>query len=245
MQFRVLVGDITKWKADAIVNSANSTLLGVSGLDSAVHRTGGVSLTAACRSLHGCAEGEAKITYGYHLPARFVIHTVAPLWIGGNRGEDAVLASCYKNSLVLANERHLRHIAFMPLATMEKRYPPARAAAVAVPVLLEEGNSLERIDIICADKASQEAYTRATVFFWLQHLAAADKQGVNEILDEAMAALTLLQMPENEPDPIALSEGIRQMKGFLRPFIDMSKPRNSIIDMEKAAAQIMAAYAEA
>lgn len=73
---------------------------------------------------------------------------------------------------------------------------------------------MERIDIICADKASQEAYTRATVFFWLQHLAAADKQGVNEILDEAMAALTLLQMPENEPDPIALSEGIRQMKVF-------------------------------
>ena len=241
MQFRILIGDITKWKADAIVNSANSTLLGVSGTDSAIHRAGGVSLTAACRNLRGCPEGKAKITYGYHLPARFVIHTVGPLWTGGKKNEDKILVSCYQKSLALAKERELHHIAFTSIATEDKRYPLAKAAADAVPVIMNDGMGLDRIDMVCPDKMTQDAYTKATVIFWLEYLATADKNEKLECIDEAMAALTLLHMKENEPDPILLSEGIRQMKGFLRPFLDIRK-KNSIIDMEKAASQIIEAY---
>ena len=92
MQFRVLVGDITKWPADAIVNSASSSLLGLSGaVDRAVHKAGGISLTAACRSLKGCRTGDAKITFGYKLPAKYVIHAVGPIWVGGKRGEEEEL----------------------------------------------------------------------------------------------------------------------------------------------------------
>ena len=130
MQFRVLVGDITKWPADAIVNSASSSLLGLSGaVDRAVHKAGGISLTAACRSLKGCRTGDAKITFGYKLPAKYVIHAVGPIWVGGKRGEEEELLSCYRKSLSLAEEKGVRHLAFTSVSTEDKRYPRQRAAA--------------------------------------------------------------------------------------------------------------------
>ena len=122
MQFRVLVGDITKWPADAIVNSASSSLLGLSGaVDRAVHKAGGISLTAACRSLKGCRTGDAKITFGYKLPAKYVIHAVGPIWVGGKRGEEEELLSCYRKSLSLAEEKGARHLAFTSVSTEDKR----------------------------------------------------------------------------------------------------------------------------
>ena len=124
MQFRVVVGDITKWQADAIVNSANTTLLGSGGVDTAIHQAGGISLTAACQALRGCRMGEAKLTYGYRLPAKYVIHAVGPIWVGGKRDEEAVLASCYKRSLELAVEKGVKHLAFTSIATGSNKFPP-------------------------------------------------------------------------------------------------------------------------
>lgn len=243
MQFRVLAGDITKWKADAIVNSASSTLLGVSGMDNKIHRAGGISLTAACRALKGCAEGEAKMTFGYKLPAKYVIHTVGPYWIGGKRGEEDTLISCYRKSIYMAEEKKLRHIAFTSISTEDKRYPLQRAAAAVVPVILTEGEGLNRIDLVCIDEDMQAIYTKAAVFFWLQHLNDADKNEIGPMVEEAMISLVMLRVCETDPDPIIMAEKIRSMKRALRPFLDMSQPR-SIIDIEKAADIVMKSYDE-
>src|SRR2546422_6898485 len=125
-------GDITKLAADAIVNAANTTLLGGGGVDGAIHRAAGPELLAECRSLGGCQPGEAKITRGYRLPARFVIHTVGPFWSGGGRGEAEVLANCYRNSLRLAVENGVQTIAFPAISCGAYRYPIADAAKTAV-----------------------------------------------------------------------------------------------------------------
>lgn len=130
-RIQVVQGDITKLKIDAIVNAANTTLLGGGGVDGAIHRAAGPELLAECHTLGGCRPGEAKITRGYHLPARFVIHTVGPVWRGGKHGEPETLANCYRNSLQLAAENEIKTLAFPAISCGAYAYPIEEAAHIA------------------------------------------------------------------------------------------------------------------
>jgi O-acetyl-ADP-ribose deacetylase (regulator of RNase III) len=156
-------GDITKLAVDAIVNAANTTLLGGGGVDGAIHRAAGPELLAECKTLGGCRPGEAKITRGYSLPARFVIHTVGPIWAGGNRGEPETLADCYRNSLRMASENGLRTIAFPAISCGVYRYPIPEAARIAVETtsqFLRENSSITEVTFVVSSDEIEAAYQR-------------------------------------------------------------------------------------
>ncbi|MGI0016979.1 MAG: O-acetyl-ADP-ribose deacetylase [Nitrososphaera sp.] len=160
----IIEGDITHQKVDAIVNAANTTLLGGGGVDGAIHRAAGPKLLEECRRLNGCPTGEAKITKGYDLPAKWVIHTVGPIWRDGNSHEDELLASCYKSCLALAEEYHLRTLAFPSISTGANRNPIERAANIAIretTSFLKENASFERVLIVCFGKQTYDCYQKA------------------------------------------------------------------------------------
>jgi O-acetyl-ADP-ribose deacetylase len=154
-------GDITTQTVDAIVNAANTTLLGGGGVDGAIHRVAGPELLVECRRLGGCPTGEARITRGYRLPARWVIHTVGPVWSGGRRGEAELLRRCYERSLALAEEHGARSVAFPSISTGAYRYPIEQAARIAVDAvraLLERPTSVELVRFVCFSAGDLEVY---------------------------------------------------------------------------------------
>ncbi len=160
-RIELVEGDITKQKVDAIVNAANTTLLGGGGVDGAIHRAAGPRLWEECRTLGGCATGEAKITRGYNLPAKWVIHTVGPVWHGGGGGEDEQLAGCYRASLALAERHGIKTIAFPSISTGAYRFPLDRATQIAVREVkkfLEQNQTVEKVVFVCFGQAALECY---------------------------------------------------------------------------------------
>jgi Predicted phosphatase homologous to the C-terminal domain of histone macroH2A1 len=162
--FEIVLGDITKFKADAIVNAANTTLLGGGGVDGAIHRAAGPELLAECRKLRGCATGEAKITNGCRLPAKYVIHTPGPIWNGGTHHEDELLQNSYRNSLKLAEANRCHTVAFPSISTGVYHFPLERAAAIAVRTIrtfLKTSANVSRVTMVCFDVGTKAAYEQA------------------------------------------------------------------------------------
>ena len=160
-EIEIIRGDITKLDVDAIVNAANRTLLGGGGVDGAIHRAAGPELLAECRTLGGCPPGEAKLTKGYRLPARYVIHTVGPVWTGGKRGEPQVLASCYRNSLRLAVKNRIKTIAFPAISCGAYGYPIREATRIAVETtreFLAADDKIEKVVFVLWSEDLYEAY---------------------------------------------------------------------------------------
>jgi O-acetyl-ADP-ribose deacetylase (regulator of RNase III) len=165
MELLVTMGDITEQKVDAIVNAANHSLLGGGGVDGAIHRAAGPELVEFCRGLKGCDTGEAKITPGYNLPAKHIIHTVGPVYGEESSNEALLLSNCYRNSITLANEHGLKSIAFPAISTGVYRYPPDEAARIAVTTVAEtiasdESGTIEKVVFVCFDPWSQAIYQK-------------------------------------------------------------------------------------
>ena len=160
----IVEGDITKEETDAIVNAANSTLLGGGGVDGAIHRAAGPELLTECAGLGGCLPGEVKTTRAYRLPAKFIIHTVGPIWRGGNFNEEKILANAYKNSLTEAVRVGAKTVAFPAISTGVYHFPPDLAADIAVGIIvlfLEENNEIEEVRLVCFSKESMEHHRKA------------------------------------------------------------------------------------
>ncbi len=155
---RILQADITTLQVDAIVNAANSTLLGGGGVDGAIHRAAGPELKKFCATLGGCPTGAAKITPGFRLPARYVIHTVGPVWSGGTKNEPGLLASCYRNSLELALKHGVKTIAFPSISTGVYGYPKPEAARIALAAMREYQGRFEEVTACCFSAADRELY---------------------------------------------------------------------------------------
>jgi O-acetyl-ADP-ribose deacetylase (regulator of RNase III) len=163
-RIEIIEGDITSLAVDAIVNAANRSLRGRGGVDGAIHRAAGPELKDACAALGGCDTGEAKITPGFRLKARYVIHTVGPVWGGGERGEDRLLANCYRQSFHLARDHGLVSIAYPAISTGAYGFPPERAALIAVRTLraaLADRSTIERVVFCCFDAASRRHHEAA------------------------------------------------------------------------------------
>lgn len=160
--FKVERGDITKQHVDAVVNAANSSLLGGGGVDGAVHRAAGPELLAACRALGGCPTGDAKATPGFGLPARWVFHAVGPVWNGGGHGEPEKLAMCYRRCLELAREHGAKSIAFPAISTGIYRFPKGPAAQIAIAVCRDRSDAcgVEEVHFVCFDEATAVTYER-------------------------------------------------------------------------------------
>ncbi|WP_066685620.1 O-acetyl-ADP-ribose deacetylase [Christensenella intestinihominis] len=167
MAYRIISGDITEQQVDVIVNAANTSLLGGGGVDGAIHRAAGPELLRECRTLHGCKTGEAKITGGYRLPAKYVIHTPGPIWRGGNAGEDALLQGSYLSSLRLAAENGAKSVAFPSISTGVYHFPLDRAAGIATRTILGFMQEHPDMDVImvCFDEHTRAAYEKALAGF--------------------------------------------------------------------------------
>ena len=164
MELRAVTGDITKLQVDAIVNAANTSLLGGAGVDGAIHRAAGPGLMAECKTLNGCPTGEARITGGYDLPCRYVIHTPGPIWRGGGHGEAAQLASCYRSCMALAGRYGCKSVAFPSISTGVYRFPLEQAAPIAVATVrdcLAAGSCVEHVTFVCFSQPVKDAYDRA------------------------------------------------------------------------------------
>jgi O-acetyl-ADP-ribose deacetylase (regulator of RNase III) len=163
-RIEVVEGDITKQVVDAIVNAANTTLLGGGGVDGAIHRAAGPELLAECRTLGGCATGQAEITRGYRLPARWVIHTVGPVWRNGGHGEDDLLASCYRSCFALAEQNGIRTLAIPSISTGAYGFPMERAARIAAretKAFLERNSSVAKVLLVCFGSSAFQIHSQA------------------------------------------------------------------------------------
>ncbi len=163
-RIEIAEGDITKQRVDAIVNAANTTLLGGGGVDGAIHRAAGPELLEECRQLGGCPTGQAKITKGHRLPAKWVIHTVGPVWRDGRHREDELLASCYRSSFALVEQHGLKTVAFPSISTGAYGFPMDRAARIAISEtkkFLERNTAVEKVVLVCFGKSAFETYTSA------------------------------------------------------------------------------------
>lgn len=164
MELKIVLGDITKCQCDAIANAANTSLLGGGGVDGAIHRAAGPELLAECRTLHGCETGKAKITKGYRLPAKYVIHTPGPIWRGGSHQEEELLAGCYRSCLELAVEYGCRSIAFPSISTGIYRFPLEKAAPIAIHTIrtfCETHPQIEEVQMVCFDQRTKKYYEEA------------------------------------------------------------------------------------